>query len=175
MTVEQKFQTVSLEAVKSYLEDVLGHKNLESDLFVDILNPNICWLFLHDLGSKGHHEGIGAGYAYGQPWFMDITTGNKIELGDIAAVIHLETLDGVTLQGLSGEYGNRIDMERLQDEKEMEQLVSKLDVPNAPIRLEAIEEGRILVYGKPLISPEATSYLKTYGVTIPTTGNGTIN
>lgn len=165
MTAEQKFQTVSLEALKSYLEDVRGIKNLEVDSFLDTLNPHNFWIFLHDLGSNGSYDGIGAGYEYGQPWFTNITTCKRLKPKDIAAIIHLEALDGATLQEISGEYGNRIDMESLLDDSEMDDLVetfTKLDINNVPIRLEAIIEGRILVYGEPLLGADVVEYLTNH-------------
>lgn len=161
----QAFQTVPLRALKSYLEDIRGIKNLEADSFYDTLNPHNFWIFLHDLASKGSYEGIGAGYEYGQPCFSNIANSEVLQPKDIAAIIHLEALDGVSLQGCSDEYGNRIDMESLLDETEMEELesaFSSLGVNDVPIRLEAVIEGRILVYGEPLFGADVVEYLTNH-------------
>lgn len=161
----QMFQTVSLQALKSYLEDIRGIKNLKMDSFFDTLNPHNFWFFLHDLDSKGSYDGIGVVYEYGQPRFTNIATCKRLKPKDIAAIIHLEALDGVTLQDSSGEYGNRIDMEGLLDDSEMEDLLAnlkKISVEDIPIRLDAVIEGRILVHGEPLLGADVVEYLTNH-------------
>lgn len=152
-------KSITTTVLKKYLEEVKGFQNLESDGFLGSLDPHNNWLFMHSRGVNDS-DGVGVIYAYGKPTFLDLATGEDIELKDVEVVIHIEALDGESLIGW------QLDSESLRVEEDMAKLLEIVsNSQDLPIRLNSFLDGGVLVKGQPL-SEDDIEVLKNYGTAV---------